>query len=221
MSALPRSFDARPDPSGTAAGLGSPPRLVGQEPSELSPAQIAELERARRLARPLRRAARVASIGGWSTILFGAIGAPFALGDLQTLALALALIALGYNELCARRALIRFDLRAPRRLALAQLALMGVLIAYALLNISDLTPITVPDAQVSAALSPSGAIDTSSLESLSSAIALAIYAGLIVGTILFQGSTALFYILKRRPLRRFLSSTPPWVVQTMRALQAL
>lgn len=173
------------------------------------------------MTRPLRRAARVASMGGWSTIVLGAAATPFAISDLQTLALALVLVGLGYNELSARRALLRFDANAPRRLAVSQLMLMGMLVGYAALNIYDMLPITVPDRQFNSLLSPTGEVDQGAIESLSSFVSFTVYAGLIAGTVLFQGSTALFYILKRRPLRRFLATTPPWVVETMRALRAI
>ena len=219
------SIESPGQPQGVHADRDPAPepnlRLAPSDPSPLGAGRLSELVRARRRARPLRRAARTASLSAWSTLALGACALPFGLGDMKTLALALAFVALGYNELCARRALFRFEANAPARLALNQLALAGVLIGYAVLSIYDLGPITIPTQGIDASLVQSGSLDQGSIEELSRMLSATVYAGLIVGTILFQGSTALYYITRRAPMRRFLALTPPWVVETMRTLRAI
>ncbi|MFI4897305.1 MAG: hypothetical protein ACIARR_05725 [Phycisphaerales bacterium JB059] len=204
------------------APLRLTPEPTSQAPSPtLTEAQLAELERAHRHARPMRRGARVASMSAWTSLALGALAAPFALGDLGALALALALIACGYNELSARRALVRMETSAPARLAINQLALGAVFIAYAAFNLYRLGPIPPVRLDVDGMIHPGGSVNEEAIDALSRLASGALYLGLIIGTILVQGSTALFYITRRRPLRRFLSSTPAWVVETMRALRTL
>eukprot|EP00913_Durusdinium_trenchii_P006397 g6009.t1 len=196
------------------AGTTAPPppglRLTPPSESPLSASHLTDLRLAHRRSRPLRRAARVASLSGWSTIVLGLAAAPFAIGDLRTLALSLAFVALGYNELCARRALQRFEINAPMRLAISQLMLGGVLIGYAVLSIADLGPITLSSSPLDASLIQGGGVDQEAIESMTRTVSAAVYVGLIVGTVLFQGSTAIYYLTRGLSLRRFLGTTPGW-----------
>lgn len=218
MNPAPHPNPAAPRP----APLRLAPEPTPRAPSPtLTEAQLAELERAHRHARPMRRGARVASMSGWTSLALGALAAPFALGDLGALALSLALIACGYNELCARRSLIRLDASAPARLALNQLALGAIIVAYAVFNLFRLGPIPTTALEVDGLIQPGGAVNQEAIDALSRFASGALYLGLIVGTLLVQGSTAVYYITRRPPLRRFLATTPTWVVQTMRALRTL
>ncbi len=217
-----RSERSTPAPVGRSPGPGGTGLRLSPSPEPpLEAPHLEELRQAHRRSRPLRRAALTASVSGWSTLALGLGAAPFAIGDLQTLALSLAFIALGYNELCARRALRRLEINAPMRLALSQLMLGGVIVGYAVLSIADLGPIRLTANPVDAPLIQGGSIDQESIESMTRALSAAVYVGLIVGTVLFQGSTAIYYITRQRSLRRFLGSTPGWVIDTMHALRAI
>ncbi len=103
---MPQASGMPTPPETVSAATPAPELRITPTPgSPLSASHLTDLRLAHRRSRPLRRAARVASLSGWSTLLLGLAAAPFAIGDLRTLALSLALIAIGFNELCARRAL--------------------------------------------------------------------------------------------------------------------
>ncbi|GJM19714.1 MAG: hypothetical protein DHS20C14_19270 [Phycisphaeraceae bacterium] len=197
----------------TAAILDVPQGDLGP----LDPEHFVQLRQSRRRAKKIRGAVRFASISGWTTLLAGLLALPFAIGDGTVLALALALCAVGYHELALRKSLRRLDRGAPGALALNQVILAVVIIAYAAWQ---LVKATTGEGALSSAFAADPAIAaepqlaniTESLASLERTVMLAIYGGLIAGTVLMQGLGVRYYMSRRKHLCTFIAETPPWVL---------
>jgi hypothetical protein len=187
----------------------------------LDPAQVADLERAQKRAAKLRRVARVASLSGWTTLLFGLLALPFGLTSGVALALGLALVAVGYRELTLRSHLLRLDLAAPRALAVNQILLALVVCGYAGLQLAGHTP---GQGAISTALAnePSLAGDPAterilqSVTGVENMIIWGVYGSLIAGTVVMQGLTARYYASRTRVLSDYLAETPGWVLELNR-----
>jgi hypothetical protein len=198
--------------AGVAAGAAAGARGVGPLREE----HVQALEQARRRARGVRKAAGFAKLSGVSTLVFGLVAVPFSLGSGANLALAIALVAIGYNELSLRRSLVRMNATACRGLAFNQLFLAGVLIAYAAWKILTrpaggmIQSALASDPMLAEQLASSGIAQTAAnIEALAF---YGVYAGLIAGTVVFQGGAAVYYALRGRSVRKYTADTPAWVV---------
>jgi len=195
-------------------------------PGPLSPEHIVQLRQAHRKAKKLHRARRVAGTSGWTTLLLGVSMLPFGLGDSMTLALGVAFIAVGYHELALRPRLGQLDRGAPMSLAMNQVILGVLIIAYAAWQlVHGLTP-TDPGPASALASDPAIANDpqladlaglSETMEHLTKMVNLGVYGGLILGTLLVQGLTARYYASRRKHLDRFLAETPGWIINLHRA----
>lgn len=223
MSSLQRPSPAHDGAPNTAS--------TGDQPngSPLAEHHYLQIETCASRMKRVRKGASYASFSGSSTLMAGAIALPFSLGSGAMLALALALCALGYNELTLRRPLLRLQPGAARGLALNQVALGGVLIAYAVWQLSTggasgMFATAAPDPQLEALLAdpavaqsaPQLAGLTTKMDNLAQLISLAVYGGLIVFAVVFQGSAALFYLARGRQVRHVLRHTPMWIIELHR-----
>lgn len=183
----------------------------------LEPHHVEQVAQAHRRARPIRRAASFARLSGRTTLLCGLLAIPFGLASLTTLALGLALVWLGLNELHARRALLRLESDAPSRLGWNQILLAGVLVAYGAFG---LWKHTGAESGLAAALAsePAFADLTARVEQVQRLAVNGVYGGVIVGAILFQGAAARFYFRRNRLLSRHLRDTEGWIVELQRRL---
>jgi hypothetical protein len=119
---------ARPMLSPVARPPGEP------DANPLSPDQLQALASARRRARKLSRTAGVARFSGWTMAIFAALTVAGSLcGDVGALLVGIGLGVIAYHELRGAQLLRQFDQRGPRRLGYNQLALAGLLVAYALI----------------------------------------------------------------------------------------
>ncbi len=158
----------------------------------------------------------VAAISGWTMAFFAAISILTGLFSLPSFLLGIGLCGVAYVELRGARALRALDLTAPRSLALNQLGLLALVIAYA--GWAMVTALVGPgpyDEQIAAG----GAIADSlaPIDQLTRTITVAIYAAVIVGSMLAQGCAAAYYFTRRRHMTAYLQGTPKWVVETLRA----
>jgi hypothetical protein len=196
--------------------VGAPSVSPSTSGSPLSPEHLRELELARARSKKIRRAAGVAMFNGWTVGGFAALSLLIGLFSLTSLLIGVALAAVTYNEFAGAKMLRRLDLRAPRRLALGQLGLCGVLITYALWSIYSLQ--TGPSSYEAAlAAGGQGAALVGSIQQFEQAVTYAVYGGLIVGSILFQGGTAWYYFSRMKYVRAYVSETPPWIIELERA----
>ena len=190
-----------------------PPGTPGGPPS---PEHLRELELARTRFRKIRRAAGVATFNGWTVGAFAAFSLLIGLFSLTSLLIGAALAVVAWNEFAGAKMLRRLDTRAPRRLALGQLGLCGVLITYALWSIYSFQTGPSPYEAALAAGGQATAI-VGSIEQFQKTITFAVYGGLIVGSILFQGGTAWYYFSRGKHIRAYATQTPAWIIELERA----
>jgi hypothetical protein len=146
------------------------------------------------------------------TILFG-------LFSLPALLLGAGLIVTARCELAGARRLRRLDLAAPPRLAMNQLAVAGILAAYAAWGV--FRAVTGPGryAEVMAAGGPL-AEAMEPIDRLHTLVAVLFYVALIGFTVVAQGAMATYYLTRQRPLHDYLTRTPPWIVDMLRVAAA-
>ena len=153
---------------------------------------MAEPERS---ARKVRNAAKVAAFNGWAFGISAAVSLLFGLSSGTALVVGAGLAIVAWNELRGRKLLLRSDPRGPRLLGWNQLGLMGLLVAYCVWSIYAGLTGTSPelDALLKQLEPMAGSIDD-----LKRTLTLALYGGVIIGTILFQGLNALYYFTRTK-----------------------
>ncbi len=153
---------------------------------------MAEQERS---ARKVRSAAKLAAFNGWAFGISAALSLLFALSSGTALVVGAGLAIVAWNELRGRKLLLRFDPRGPLLLGWNQLGLMGLLVAYCVWSIyAGLTGATPELDALLKELEPL----TGSVDDLQRTLTLAIYGGVIIGTIIFQGLNALYYFTRTK-----------------------
>lgn len=127
--------------------------------------------------------------------------------------------AISWNEFRGRRLLQQFQSRAPRVLGWNQLALLGLIVAYAgwMIGVGLLGANPYEEAMRAEPMlrQPLGSVDK-----LYKMLTLAMYGALIIGTLVFQGLNSFYYFTRARLLRSYLAETPAWVVQLQRCQAA-
>ncbi len=160
----------------------------------LSPQRQNELAEADPSARKVLSAAKVAAFNGWTIGGAAALSLLFALSSPTALVVGSGLAIVAWNELRGRKLLLRFDPRGPRLLGWNQLGFMGLVVAYCLWSIYiGLTGTTELDALFKELESVTGSIGD-----LQTTLTLAVYGGVITGTIIFQGLNSLYYFTRTK-----------------------
>ncbi len=190
----------------------------------LTESHYAQLEQLVRNSKPARRAAGYAHFSGWSTLLAGAFSLPFSLSNTPMLIFCVSIAAIGTRELSLRRRLLRLETTSLRKLAINQLLLAGVLIAYGVFMLmqapgeSMIASAMGQDATLASAPQIAAQLDGfARLEQLAKA---SVYALLILIALFMQGGAVLYYISKVRSLRRLHRQTPAWCVRVFQSVQA-
>ena len=182
----------------------------------ISAGQLQLIANARRQARKISRAAAVAAFSGWAMVFFATTSIISGLFSLPALALGLGLSVVAVVELKGSKRLRAFDLAAPRRLALNQIGLAVIVslyaawgIAQALLGPGPYDEHIAAGGKLAETLAP--------IDRLTRFVSVAFYAVLIVGSVIAQGCTAVYYFTRRRHVLAYLRTTPGWLVETLRA----
>ncbi|MGQ0551731.1 MAG: hypothetical protein ACT4PU_00760 [Planctomycetota bacterium] len=178
------------------------------------------LAHAAELHRPLVRAAALARSNGGSLAAFGALTLLFALltseffsvGQFVGLALGTVVLVVGLRERRWGVRLLHADPLAPQALAHGELALLGALAAYALLQLTLLRP---SGAELQKAVGgAAGGLDVAAMvESMTNVF----YATVLAVAVLYQGGMARYYSKRSEPLERY-RELPEWarnVVESM------
>jgi len=193
----------------------------GAGPGPLSPAHLVELESAKGRQKKIRRAMTVATVDAWISAIFAGLTLVCSILSPIGLVLGAALAGVAFNSFRAAARLRKFDVAAPRRLAINQLALAAILLTYAGYSLYVAAHAPSPtmaavgnDPQIAAQL----ASMMGSLDDLVWLIYLAVYGGLIVGTIAAQGSAALYYYSRGKILAAYLAQTPAWILEVQTRL---
>lgn len=210
MTAFPSNFRLVTDTLPASALAGSP-----ATDGPLSAAHRRELAVARDRAKSIRKAARVAAFNGWTTALAAACSGMFLLFDRGPVAivLTLGLSIVAYNEFRGRKRLLNFDPSGATLLGWNQLGLLAMIIAYCvwMLTGSSAEAASALSAQMQSTSEREVLDMLGDLEGLYKTVTLAVYGGVIVLSVIFQGGNALYYFTRRRHVEDFIAETPEWV----------
>ncbi len=134
-------------------------------------------------------AAKVARFNGWTIGGFAALGLLSGLSSMTVLTVGLGLAIVAWNELRGRKMLLRFDPRGPRLLGRNQLGLMALVVGYSLwsvyIGLTGTTELNALLKELEPLFGPIGHLHRS--------LTLAVYGGVILLSIIFQGLNALYY----------------------------
>lgn len=178
-------------------------------------------------AKKLNKAGGVALFNGISIAIFSVFSLMWGLGELaidrfnlgkldwETFIIGAGLGVIAWNELRGRTLLRQYNPRAPRVLGLNQLALLGLIVAYAVWML--VKALLAPN-QYDAIIGREALIASSmgSIDSLVKTMSILMYGLLIAGTLIFQGLNAIYYFTRAKLLRGYLAETPAWVVELQR-----
>jgi len=188
------------------------------QPAAMGPQMREALAAAKRRRRKLDRAAGVAAFNAWTSASLAVLCLPFALFSAASLAAAVVLGAVAYVEFTGRRKLRELDESGPVMLTCNQLALGAVVILYAAWHLWLAYTGRGYAGRLSAELGSQVAdLNTEGLVGLFRTVEYLTYTLLIAGTLLFQGLTAWYYWTRRTHLRAFVSQTPRWAIDLLRA----
>lgn len=188
----------------------------------LSPEQMQHLLAAGRRAQRIYGAAKLAAFNGWTIAVVAGLSLPLVLFGLSLSGLLVeaGLAVVAFNEFRGRRRLLRFDPSATRLLGWNQIALMALLIAYSAWAIHAAWANPNPyEAELRANPELRGMLG--SIGNLYLAVTIAVYGGVILATIGFQGLNAWYYFTRRRYVQEYLDETPPWVRDVLNAINGL
>jgi hypothetical protein len=181
------------------------------EANPLSAEQQQQLAKAGERAKKIIAATKVATFNTWTIGAFAIISLLFAFSSLTALIMGLGLGWIAWNEFKGKTRLLTFDPTAPAFLGNNQLALMSLIVIYALVSIYRTLTEPIPQlAEIEEVLGPVGDIFTS--------ITVYVYVAVIVLTVIFQGLNARYYFARKRMLAKYLSETPDWIVDLQRRI---
>ncbi|MEM9372268.1 MAG: hypothetical protein AAGA55_01365 [Planctomycetota bacterium] len=194
---------------------GKPDHRELQGPG-LHAGHYAEITAAARALTRARRAHGVAGLSGLMILLAGLASLPFSLGSGLGIALAVALIVIGWRERSLRADIRRLDPLGFGRLARNQLALALTLSVYGIGAL--LAPIPTLDEAGGAGLRTmtGGDLGPGVDQAVERVAAIAHYGigvGILLIAWLFQGGQALYYIRVGRSVRRAHARHPVWVMR--------
>lgn len=222
MSSLP--VDPNPAHSPLRLQSDQPAPSNSGEVNPLSDAHLNQIKLASKRAKPIEKAIRYANFSGWTTLLAGALSLPFALGNLPMMIFALVIAGVGTRELTLRRQLMKLDLRAPKKLAINQLMLGSALITYALYMLIATPSKTLIESAMEAdpvmQSTPELAGMMDDLIQLEQVATAMMYIAMILLAFVFQGSTALYYLLKSKKLKKMHKHTPDWVIKVYQTIHS-
>ena len=189
--------------------LPTPAPAPQQQP--LTPEHLRQLSAAQALGKKVARAVMVALFDGWAIATFATLTFLLSLGSIPGMLVGAAMGVIAYLELRGAKGLRRLDPRAARTLGFNQVALGSLLIGYALTSIvremtgaGEYAAIAAADPQLGEALKP--------IEGLTRMLSLAVNLGLIVASLIAQGSLAAYYFSRVRYIRTYVERTPAWIV---------
>jgi hypothetical protein len=198
------------------ATVAVPPLPISRASGALNPDQVRELLEAQSRVSKLRRAANVARFDAWTIAFFAALTILTGFTDASSLLLGTGMAVVAYIEFDGATKLRRLVPAAARRLAINQACLGAMLILYSLWQLycgmtsaSQYAAFAGGDPQMKRMLAP--------VESLTKAVAIAVYVTLIAVAIFMQGGTALYYLSRQKLLEQYIRATPKWILDLQRA----
>ena len=182
--------------------------------------ELALIRQAVARRRKVKRAAGVARGSAIVTLAIGLAALPFVVvsPSLSGLVAVAGIIAVGVREWMGYGKMRRADPGAARHLGWNQVALLGVITFYCLMEMASFSPEEVK----TAALSPEVRSQLTALPGMAAEIDKMIetwapyavygfYSLVILLSVGFQGGMALYYFTRRKPIESFNRDTPEWV----------
>lgn len=213
--------------SGTQRASG-PEAARGGGSGPLDARDLAVLSSAAERMRALRRVTRLALANGWGFAACALFCLPFAAFDAALLPVVIVLGAAAFVELRGAIMLRRCDLRAPRWLALNQLALLGAIAVYCAIGAASALHAPSPAAQLRGAAPdvfdqlqgsmPGLTAGNGAIDSAYHVLVLTFYGAVFAASVLYQGGCAYYYRSRAALLRAHVSETPAWVLEVERRL---
>jgi type IV secretory pathway TrbD component len=170
--------------------------------------------------RAVRSAARTALASSTTTLSVGVLAVPlvFFWPSWEGALVAVGLCIIGWVEYRGCRRMRRADPSAARVLGRNQLALLGLIVLYCVVQMATFSPekakavAVSPEVRSQLAALPNmeKAID-GAVERLAPLVTYGLYGLVIVLSAIFQGGLAAYYFTRRRHLEAFNSRTPQWV----------
>jgi hypothetical protein len=192
---------------------------VSSTPGPLTPEHRHELMLAGERAKPIRKAARVATFNAWSTGIVAALSAPFALMSVTGLLVTVGLSAVAYNEFRGRKRLLAFDPSAATLLGWNQVGLLAMITVYCLwMMYTGLAGGSSLAAEMKGLPDLEAALgSTDELNNLYQLVVFGLYGTVIALSAIFQGLNALYYFTRRGRIEDYARETPPWVLDVQRS----
>ncbi|MCC6683255.1 MAG: hypothetical protein IT445_20355 [Phycisphaeraceae bacterium] len=191
---------------------------VESDGQALGPQMQQQIAQARQRRKAIDRAMSVAAFDAWSSAVLAALCVPFALFSWASLLAAMVLSAVAYVEFTGRAMLRQLDPRSLHVLAGNQIGMAVIVILYAVWRLYLATTGQGYAAQIEQQLPPDVAGQLgSSVSQLVRNMEMLVYVVLIAGTVLMQGGTALYYLSRRKALHEFVTQTPRWVIDVLKA----
>ena len=184
--------------------------------SPLSVEHLHQLAAAKAAGKRIARAVTVAQFDGWSVGAFAALTLLFGFTSVSGILIAAGMGAVAFLELRGAARIRQLQPEAARVLGFNQLALGGLLIAYAawqifshLTGTGEYAQLAASDPQLGQMLAP--------VEDLTRLIVVGVYAGVIVASLVAQGGLAMFYFSRVKHIRAYVRQTPEWIVNLQKA----
>lgn len=161
------------------------------------------------------KAARVAMNSCIVTLFLGISAVPLVLiwPSWTAGAAAAGLCVIGVVEYKGGRRMRQADPTAARILGINQLAFMGLIILYCLVQMLSFSPSAALSAEVRSQLAdlPNLQASVSDIDHLAMLVTYGFYGLVIVASVLSQGGLAVYYFTRRSPLEAYNRQTPPWI----------
>jgi hypothetical protein len=188
--------------------------------SPLDESQFALVQEAARTYKPIKKAARTALGSAITTLVIGAVAVPFSLvwPSFSGIFITVGVCAVGVVEFLGYQKLVKADPSAARFLAMNQLAFLGLITIYCLIQMLTFSTAEVkaaamsPEfrAQLNAMPEMTREVD-SMIEQWGPMVTYGFYSLVIILSVLFQGGLAYYYYTRRKFLDAFQREVPPWV----------
>jgi hypothetical protein len=179
----------------------------------LSTEHFQELSRADDRAKVIRKAARVASFNGWTTMIIAVLSAPFALFSVAGFLVTGVLALVAYTEFRGRNLLNNFKPKAATLLGWNQLVFLVMIVVYC--GWMMYTGINESDTALSEFTSNPELSELlgspEQVTGLYELLVYAVYGSVIFLSVIFQGLTALYYFSRRKHVEAYVRTTPEWI----------
>jgi hypothetical protein len=186
-------------------------------PLVLTNDQMHQLAAARDACLPVSRAVRVASMSGWTMVVFAGLTLIAGLSMVSAIWMGLAMTITAMVELRACRRLRRLDPSATSTLAYNQLVLAFLIVLYALWKVDGVISAAPAVAKVSINIDGPASRFLQGNPIFLRDAQLFGYVAMAGIALLTQGTTAWYYFSRNKWLKQYVSSTPEWILQIQRA----